>query len=78
MPWVSRAQQEHDQLTEVLRGHGVEVLYLTELLQDVLEYSQARDEAIASAVDGARAGDQLGGQVRGHLAACTRRPWPRC
>ena len=68
IPWVSRAQQEHDQLTEVLRGHGVEVLYLTELLQDVLEYSHARDEAIASAVDGARAGDQLGGQVRGHLA----------
>jgi arginine deiminase len=68
IPWVSRAQQEHDQFTELLRSHGVEVLYLTELLQDVLEYQRARDEAIASAVAGSRAGDQLGGQVRAHLA----------
>jgi arginine deiminase len=68
IPWVSRAQQEHDELAEVLRGHGAEVLYVTELLQDVLEYGHARDEAIASAVTGARAGEQLGGQLRAHLA----------
>ena len=38
LPWPARAQQEHDGLAEVLRTRGVEVIYLTELLQDVLEY----------------------------------------
>ena len=37
MPWAERAQQEHDTFTQLLREHGVEVLYLTELLQDALE-----------------------------------------
>jgi arginine deiminase len=36
LPWAARAQQEHDVFTQVLRDHGVQVLYLTELLQDVL------------------------------------------
>jgi arginine deiminase len=67
-PWVGRAQQEHDLLAEALRAHGVEVLYLTELLQDVLEYQPARDEAIASVLACTRPGDQLGGQVREHLS----------
>ena len=31
LPWVDRAQQEHDAFSQVLRDHGVEVLYLTEL-----------------------------------------------
>src|SRR5580700_6150773 len=38
LPWASRAQQEHDALASALREHGVEVLYVTELLQDALEY----------------------------------------
>jgi arginine deiminase len=67
LPWVGRAQQEHDALAGALRGHGVEVLYVTELLQDVLEYQAARDEAIGCAVGGARLGDELEDQIRGHL-----------
>ena len=39
LPWVARAQQEHDAFTQILRDHGVEVLYVTELLQDALEYA---------------------------------------
>jgi arginine deiminase len=66
-PWVGRAQEEHDLLAAVLREHDVEVLYLTELLQDVLEYQPARDEAIASVLDCTQLGDQLGRQVRSHL-----------
>ncbi len=67
LPWVGRAQQEHDALAAALRAHGVEVLYITELLQDALEYQSARDEAIGSALGGARLGDELADQIRGHL-----------
>jgi arginine deiminase len=67
LPWVSRAQQEHDIFTQALRDHGVEVLYLTELLQDALEYQPARDEAIVSVLGSAALGDELRDAVRAHL-----------
>jgi arginine deiminase len=67
LPWVGRAQQEHDILAGLLRDHGVEVLYLTELLQDALEYQPARDEAIASVLASAALGDELRAQLGGHL-----------
>ena len=54
LPWASRAQQEHDALASVLRDHGVEVLYVTELLQDALEYQPASGR-----------GDRLGARQRG-------------
>lgn len=40
--WVERAQWEHDQFTQVMREHGVEVLYVQDLLTEVLRVS---DEA---------------------------------
>jgi arginine deiminase len=67
LPWAGRAQQEHDILAGVLRDHGVEVLYVTELLQDALEYQPARDEAVASVLASAALGDELRAQLRGHL-----------
>jgi arginine deiminase len=67
LPWVSRAQQEHDALTQALRDHDVEVLYVTELLQDTLEYPAARQEAVAAAVDDPRLGEQLRADLRRHL-----------
>lgn len=67
VPWVARAQQEHDSLTRVLRDCGVEVLYLTELLADALEYQPARTAAIAAALSSNALGDELGSQVRRHL-----------
>jgi arginine deiminase len=67
LPWAGRAQQEHDVLAGVLRDQGVEVLYVTELLQDALEYQPARDEAIASVLASASLGDELRAQLRGHL-----------
>jgi arginine deiminase len=44
-------------------------MYLTELLQDVLEYQPARDQVAAAALDpgGDRLGESLRGQVRAHL-----------
>ena len=71
IPWVGRAQEEHDAFAEALRDHGVEVLYLTELLQDALEYQSARDEAIGQALADPRLGDQLRRIVAGHLADLT-------
>ena len=32
IPWVGRAQEEHDAFAEALRSRGVEVLYLVEML----------------------------------------------
>jgi len=68
LPWVGRAQQEHDILGRVLRDHGVEVLYVTELLQDALEYQPARNEAIHSVLASAALGDELRGQVYAFLS----------
>ncbi len=67
LPWVGRAQQEHDLFTQALRDRGVEVLYVTELLQDALEYQEARQGAIAAATADAAMGDELRAQVRDHL-----------
>lgn len=67
LPWVSKARQEHDMLSQVLRDQGVQVLYVTELLQDCLEYQAARDEAVAAAVADVSLGEDLRGQLRTHL-----------
>jgi arginine deiminase len=67
LPWVGRAQQEHDALARVLRDHDVEVLYLTELLQDALEYQPARAEAIAAALRSVWLGEELTALVRHYL-----------
>jgi arginine deiminase len=67
LPWVSKARQEHDTLSQALRDQGVQVLYVTELLQDCLEYEAARDEAVAAAVGSASLGEDLRGQLRSHL-----------
>jgi arginine deiminase len=68
-PWVGGAQQEHDRLTQALRDQGVEVLYVTELLQDTLEYQAARAAAIAAVTGAAAVGDELAGQVAERLGA---------
>jgi arginine deiminase len=67
LPWASKARQEHDMLSQVLRDQGVHVLYVTELLQDCLEYQAARDEAVRMAVADASLGDELRSQLRAHL-----------
>eukprot|EP01031_Cornospumella_fuschlensis_P016475 gene16475-20138_t len=48
IPWVARAQEEHDAFAEALRARDVEVLYLTDLLTDTLGTAEARDSAIAT------------------------------
>lgn len=67
LPWAERAQQEHDAFASALRAQGVEVLYLTELLQDALEYVAARLQAVECVLTDPRLGEELRGQLRAHL-----------
>ncbi len=67
--WVTRAQQEHDAFTDVLRDHGVEVLYLGELLAETLEHSEeARRTALDAVVDDLTVGRGLVDELRAYLA----------
>jgi arginine deiminase len=67
LPWAERAQAEHDAFTAALRSRGVEVLYLTELVQDALEYAPGREQAIATAISDPRLGQELRGQLKRYL-----------
>jgi arginine deiminase len=59
IPWVSRAQDEHDTFAQALRDRDVEVLYLTDLLTETLESNSAREHAIAGAMSSLHLGDTL-------------------
>jgi arginine deiminase len=63
IPWVSRAQDEHDAFADALRSRDVEVLYLMDLLTQTL----ASEEARAAAIAGAMASLHLGDTLRGYL-----------
>src|SRR3954449_6985379 len=68
VPWVARAQEEHDAFAQALRDRGVEVLHLDRLLAEVLDFPAARAELIAAAVDDPRLGTTLQRTVSAHLA----------
>ena len=57
IPWVSRAQEEHDAFADALRSRDVEVLYLTELLVETLADEDARNHAIEAVTGSLRLGD---------------------
>jgi arginine deiminase len=59
IPWVSRAQDEHDAFAQALRDREVEVLYLTDLLTETLQTEEAREQAIAGAMTSLHLGDTL-------------------
>ena len=67
IPWVGRAQDEHDAFAQALRDHGVEVLYLADLLAGALQVEAARREAIAAVVADPRRGDALHRAVETYL-----------
>ncbi|WP_310961636.1 arginine deiminase [Nocardioides terrisoli] len=68
IPWVARAQDEHDAFAEALRGRGVEVLYLTDLLVETLAAESAREHAIEAALTSLHLGETLRGYLRQALA----------
>ncbi|WP_433870797.1 arginine deiminase [Saccharopolyspora sp. CA-218241] len=68
IPWVDRAQREHDAFAEVLRGRGVEVLLLRDLLAEALADERARAAAVLAAVDELRVGTDIADALSSHLA----------
>src|SRR4051794_26781488 len=59
IPWVARAQDEHDAFAAALRARDIEVLYLTELLTQTLGAEDVRAEAIETALSQLHLGDTM-------------------
>jgi arginine deiminase len=59
IPWVSRAQDEHDAFADALIERGVEVLYLLDLLITALESPDARRQAVEQVASSLRLGDTM-------------------
>ena len=67
LPWVSRAQEEHDAFTELLRSRGVDVMLLADLLTEALASGAARMQGITAAVDARRLGHSLAQELSEYL-----------
>lgn len=68
--WLERAQEEHDRLAEILRGRGVEVLYVRDLLAETMADDEVRGQVIDRIVTPAIAGRRLAEHLRGELRVC--------
>ncbi len=68
VPWVARAQEEHDAFAGALTERGVEVLYVDRLLAEVLDVPDAREQLVAAAVDDPRIGATLQHACVDHLS----------
>jgi arginine deiminase len=68
IPWVGRAQEEHDAFAQALRDRDVEVLYLVDLLIETLDNADARHLAIKEITRDLRLGDTLRTYLRSALA----------
>ncbi|MCA1712541.1 MAG: arginine deiminase [Actinobacteria bacterium] len=64
LPWVARAQEEHDAFAQALRDRDVEVLYLSELLAEALEDAEARAEVVHAVVAPTVVGPSLAAVLR--------------
>jgi arginine deiminase len=81
VPWVGRAQEEHDAFAQALRDRGVEVLYLQQLLAETLDVEDARSDLVEAAIAARVVGptlepvlkdwllDQPGDELAAHLVA---------
>jgi arginine deiminase len=70
VPWVARAQAEHDAFAEVLRRRRVEVLYLRELLEETLAVEpEAAEELLDAALQVQSIGPSLQESLRERLKA---------
>jgi arginine deiminase len=68
IPWVGRAQEEHDAFADVLRSRGVEVLLLSDALVTALTDERAHAAAAATAVDRRRLGNELADALGSYLS----------
>ena len=69
--WVKRARQEHDAFADALAEGGVEVLYLQELLAQVLADAAVRTELVEHTFEAAMIRPRLTGPVREWLDGLT-------
>jgi len=67
IPWVERAQDEHDRFADALRSHGVEVLYLRDLLAETLDVTVARELVVERTLASPGLGATLRDEVAHHL-----------
>jgi arginine deiminase len=67
LPWVARAQEEHDAFAQLLSSRGVEVLLLSNLLREALGSGAARMQGIAASVDATRLGMPLAQELSAYL-----------
>jgi arginine deiminase len=67
VPWVERAQEEHDRFAATLAEAQVEVVYLLDLLREVLGDPAARRELIDATVDEPCLGRPLAAALSGYL-----------
>ncbi|RLV48026.1 arginine deiminase [Nocardioides mangrovicus] len=67
IPWVGRAQEEHDGFAQALRERDVEVLYLTDLLVETLADDEARATAIEATVTSGTTSLRLGDSLRDYF-----------
>src|ERR1700754_4257330 len=78
LPWVARAQREHDAFASLLASRGVEVLLLADLLPEGLPPSgAARMHGIAAAVDPRRLGLPLAQELSTYLRTLDAGPLAR-
>jgi len=68
IPWVDRAQDEHDAFAKAIGGRGVEVLLLAELVEQALVDGRARTAGVHAAVDDLRLGVDLADALRSYLS----------
>lgn len=68
--WLERAQEEHDRLADLLRGQGVEVLYIRDLLAETLAVEEVRGMVIDRIVTPAITGQRLADHLRAELRTC--------
>ena len=67
LPWVARAQEEHDAFAQALRDRDVEVLYLSQLLEETLDNPEARAEVVHAVVTPTVVGPSLAAVLRANL-----------
>src|SRR5690349_23703989 len=68
IPWVERAQEEHDAFADALRRRDVEVLYVRDLLVETLAVTAARDAVVEETLAAPHVGATLRRAIERHLA----------
>ena len=69
IPWVDRAQEEHDAFSALLGSRGVEVMLLADALVVALTDERAHAAAADTAVDRRRVGHELADSLSSHLSS---------